>query len=279
MPATLEDFKRAFAVTVSDGNFSRRDEQTVSALKMLKKSVGELPDGDSAKRYQAVLLKLVQRYDAAKKKADRPKSEIAADLEGISRAVVTILAELKKASSASSSPGDAPAGAPSGNGKPAVAGSPSEEGADKTSQKASKTDVEVTENRRGELKKARAAWVAVKTKAEADLEKVKDGARREYLADPDQYPKVVQGCKAIDDILDHLDDELRDTLDQYVSTPVKNQSKLIDLAAAATAVLERYLGYVAGEPLMKAIDKKEFADVTVHAPVMKALKDLKQALA
>src|SRR5262245_28486458 len=109
-----------------------------------------------------------------------------------------------------------------------------------------KKEVEILEDRRRELKKARAAWVAVKIKAEEDLEKVKDGARRQYLADADQFPKVVQGCKSIDDILDNLDDELRDTLDQYVSTPVKNQSKLVGLAAEANEVLDRYLEFVAG---------------------------------
>jgi hypothetical protein len=30
---------------------------------------------------------------------------------------------------------------------------------------------------------------------------------------------------------------------------------------------------------MKAIDLKEFADVTIHAPVMKALRDLRKTLA
>lgn len=166
-----------------------------------------------------------------------------------------------------------------GDGKPAVDALRPEQDADKSSSKPPKSETEVTEDRRAELKKARAAWVAVKTRAEEDLEKVKDGARREYLADAAQFPKVVQGCRAIDEILDNLDDELRDTLDQYASTPVKNQRKLIDLAAAANEVLDRYLEFVAGHALMKAIDKKEFADVTVHAPVMKALKDLKQSLA
>jgi hypothetical protein len=142
-----------------------------------------------------------------------------------------------------------------------------------------KKEVDILEDRRRDLKKARAAWVAVKTKAEEDLEKVKEGARREYMTDADQFPKIVQGCKSIDDVLDNLDDELRDTLDQYVSTPVKNQSKLVGLAAGANEILDRYLNFVATNSLMKAIDMKEFADVTIHAPVMKALKDLKKALA
>jgi hypothetical protein len=169
--------------------------------------------------------------------------------------------------------------APARDGKPDVSKPRPETDGSTASAKPAKTDIEIMEDRRRELKKARAAWVAVKTKAEQDLEKVKHGAQRAYLADADQFPKVVQGCKSIDDILDHLDDDLRDTLDQYVSTPVKNQSKLISLAANANEILDRYLRFVANNSLMKAIDMKEFADVTIHAPVLKALTDLKKSLA
>ena len=44
MPASLEDFKRAFAVTLSDDLFTRRDEQAVAALKTLNKTVGEIKE-------------------------------------------------------------------------------------------------------------------------------------------------------------------------------------------------------------------------------------------
>jgi len=88
----------------------------------------------------------------------------------------------------------------------------------------------------------------------------------------------VAGCKAIDAILDNLDDELRDTLDRYAATPLRAQAKLADLAESATAVLDRYQRYVDSDPVMLAIDQKEFADVMVHAPVSKALRDLRKAL-
>lgn len=139
-------------------------------------------------------------------------------------------------------------------------------------------ELEVLEDRRREFKKARSAWVAVKNKAEMDLELVKDAAHTAYLADTKQFPKIVQGCKDIDAILDNLDDELRDTLDQYASTSLKNQNKLRSLAATAAEILDRYHAYVANNELMKAVDMKEFANVTVHAPVMKALDDLRKAL-
>ncbi|MBL0147852.1 MAG: hypothetical protein IPP87_03615 [Ideonella sp.] len=138
--------------------------------------------------------------------------------------------------------------------------------------------VEVLEDRRRQFKQARAAWVAVKARAEQDLEKVKDGAHMAYMADPAQFPKMVAGCKAIDEILDNLDDELRDTLDQYASTPLRNQRKLQALAATASETLDRYQKFVASNALMKAIDEKEFADVSIHAPVTKALAVLRKAL-
>lgn len=134
------------------------------------------------------------------------------------------------------------------------------------------------EDRRRDFKNARRAWVTVKAQAEEDLEKVKDGARMEYLADADQFPKIVNGCKEIDTILDNLDDQLRDTLDQYASTPLRNQTKLHTLAATATEILDRYIRYVEANPIMKAIDSKEFADVAIHAPIKKALADLRNAL-
>jgi hypothetical protein len=138
--------------------------------------------------------------------------------------------------------------------------------------------LEVLEDRRKQFKRARAAWVTVKNSAEADLEKVKDGVRIAYAADAEQFPKIVAGCKEIDAILDNLDDELRDTLDQYASTPLRHQQKLHALADTAKQALDRYQRYVASNSVMRAIDEKEFADVVVHAPVLKALADLRKAL-
>ena len=151
-------------------------------------------------------------------------------------------------------------------------------GADAKIARATPPAIEVLQDRRREFRRARVQWVSAKQRAEADLELVKAGAHKVYRADAEQYPKVVAGCKAVDAILDHLDDELRDTLDRYAATPLRAQAKLADLAESATAVLDRYQRYVDSDPVMRAIDQKEFADVMVHAPVSKALRDLRKAL-
>ena len=99
-----------------------------------------------------------------------------------------------------------------------------------------------------------------------------------HLTDAQQYPKIEAGCAAIDEILDHLDDALRHTLDQYASTPLRNPKKLRALGAFAVEILERYQGFAANNALMRAIDAQEFANVTVYAPVMRALKALRSSL-
>jgi hypothetical protein len=175
-------------------------------------------------------------------------------------------------------PPDAARGSASAASAPPPAASAAAPAAEPPSAPLTPKQVEVLDDRRREFKKARAAWVAVKNQAEMDLEKVKDGARTMYMADAKQFPKIDQGCKDIDSILDNLDDELRDTLDQYASTPLRNQARLQKLAATATEILDRYRTYVAGNAVMKAIDMKEFANVTIHAPVLKALNDLRKAL-
>jgi hypothetical protein len=177
-------------------------------------------------------------------------------------------------------PADQPAGASAQTSAAADKASAAQDAAEKAAAaKQAAQERNALEERRTAFKKARATWIAVKNKAEADLEKVKAGAKMHYLSDPDQYPKIVKGCKDIDTILDNLDDELRDTLDEYASAPLTNQAKLHTLSATAEKVLDRYYKYVAADSIMEAIDLKEFADVTVHAPIMKALGDLKKALA
>jgi hypothetical protein len=60
---------------------------------------------------------------------------------------------------------------------------------------------------------------------------------------------------------------------------LNNQPKLHALARSASEVLDRYLNYVNNDPILRAIDKREFADVVVHAPILKALTALRKALA
>ena len=128
------------------------------------------------------------------------------------------------------------------------------------------------------FKKARELWVKTRDKAVEDLEQVKQGARNAYMDDLEQFPVVQRKLGDLDEILDNLNDDLRVTLDAYVSTPLRNQQKMQELADEAKQLLGGYMSYVQKSPLLDGIDQKEFANVTMKAPLLKALKQLERAI-
>jgi hypothetical protein len=168
------------------------------------------------------------------------------------------------------------AGAAATNAAPA-AGAQSAAGA--TGTPAGAFDTAVQENLRKEFKQARAKWVAVRKKADQDIEFVKDGVRDHYLTDPVQFPIAMKKIKELDEIMDNLNDDLRDALDAYVSTPLKQQDRLREVAANARQLLENFTRYVDKSPLLAAIDAKEFANVQIKAPMVAAMRDLARAIA
>lgn len=133
-------------------------------------------------------------------------------------------------------------------------------------------------DRRKEFRKARRAWQTVKERAIQDLEAVKDGIRDYYLDDPEQFKIATGKLNQLDAIMDNLNDDLRDVLDKYVSTPQTRKQELQQLESQATTVVQDFLKYASNDKLLNAVDQKEFADVTVKAPIEKALKDLVKTL-
>lgn len=121
--------------------------------------------------------------------------------------------------------------------------------------------------------------MTVRDKAEHDLEVVKDGVRDHYLSDSEQFPIAMKKMKELDDIMEHLNHDLRDALDAYVSTPIKQQDSLHQKAETARQLLERYTKYVSDSPLLAAIDHKEFADVEIQKPMLTAMRDLAKTIA
>lgn len=128
------------------------------------------------------------------------------------------------------------------------------------------------------FKQARQLWVKTRDKAIEDLETVKQGARNAYMDDLEQFPVVQRKLGDLDEILDNLNDDLRVTLDAYVSTPLRNQQKMEELAEEAKQLLNGYMSYVKKSPLLDGIDQKEFANVTMKAPLLKALQQLERAI-
>ncbi len=165
-------------------------------------------------------------------------------------------------------------GAPqAGNGQAAAAGAGAAAGNGAPATEAQQ------ENLRKEFKQARAKWVVVRKKADQDIEAVKDGVRDHYLTDPVQFPIAMKKIKELDQIMDNLNDDLRDALDAYVSTPLKQQDRLRETADNARQLLEKFTKYVETSQLLDAVDAKEFANVQIKAPMMTAMRELARTIA
>jgi gas vesicle protein len=150
--------------------------------------------------------------------------------------------------------------------------------ADGATAAAAPADEAAIDDRRKEFRKARRAWQTVKEQAIQDLEAVKDGIRDYYLDDPEQFKLATSKLGQLDAIMDNLNDDLRDVLDKYVSTPKTRQAELQQLGANATQIVQQFLNFANSDKLLNAVDQKEFADVSVKAPIEKALKDLVKTL-
>ena len=131
---------------------------------------------------------------------------------------------------------------------------------------------------RKEFQESRKYWVKVRNQAIRDLEAVKAGVLKYYLDDPQQFQVARTKLRELDEVMDNLNDDLRDALQDYAATPLKQQAKLQQHGEKAVQLLDTYLSYVERSALLDAIEKKEFADVSVRTPLQTALKKLAQTI-
>jgi hypothetical protein len=156
----------------------------------------------------------------------------------------------------------------------AAARTPQEDGA----TRAAAGGAQSAENMRKEFKQARKRWVEVRAQAERDLEIVKDGVRNHYMDDLEQFPIAMNKLKELDEIMDNLNDDLRDALDAYVATPLNQQARLKELGTSARELLDTFATYVDRSDLLAAIDQREFADVQIQGPMARAMRDLAKTI-
>jgi hypothetical protein len=141
---------------------------------------------------------------------------------------------------------------------------------------------EAMENRRVEFVKARLFWNSALETAVQTIEKVKDAIRDHYLDDPELFKVATSKLKQFDTIMDNIGDDLRDVLDQYVSTPKSRQEQLRELGNQARETAEKFLSYVKNDALLNAVDNEAdmgLDGVKIREPLEKALKDLISKLA
>ena len=257
MTTTIEEFKKAFSTSSPSPEdlVKQFDRRVSAALKLLKELVDAQEQTGSGRGARTELVTVVKRFDRAKKRDGSPQ-EVAAELEEIRQATLVMISELQQA------PDSSPAASQLA---PAARGS--------------ETSKQRPPDLRRHFRTARLGWVKVRDQAIQDLEAVKDGICNHYLDDPDQLPVVLDRLGDLDEIMDNLSDDLRDVLDAYVGTRLDDRRRLEELAEEARQTLTTFQDYLSKSELLAAVDQKEFANVTIKAPMESALRKLAAAIA
>jgi hypothetical protein len=117
----------------------------------------------------------------------------------------------------------------------------------------------------------RLAWVATRTKVQAELRKLEAAILERYKGQLVR-PQVAKSVRQFDRVLALFDESLSDKLDGALNSA--DEAEKQRWHAEARTVIEKYQGYLADDPLVQALDDNPFLPVAVRATLDKTLSTL-----
>lgn len=117
----------------------------------------------------------------------------------------------------------------------------------------------------------RLAWGATRKKIQAELQKLEKAILESYQGNA-VLPQVTQGVRKLDGVLAMFDESLNDTLDSALNAtdPAAKQG----FHDEARAIIARYQGFLASDPIVKELDANPFVPITVQATLTSTLSTL-----
>lgn len=126
------------------------------------------------------------------------------------------------------------------------------------------------------VRKARTAWGATRRKMQSDLDSVRQAVLDAYR----DHPVLESLEKTLDDkigpVLGRLDDALSDKLDEL--SAVTDAAAATRLAGEAQQILRGYQEYIAGEPLIAALDSNPLTPVSLQKSLTATLVVLSKSV-
>jgi hypothetical protein len=127
------------------------------------------------------------------------------------------------------------------------------------------------------LGRARVEWIATRTRALGDMQRLKAAIQTEFKNDPQQQAQLAAAIARLDAIFEQLNEDLGNQLDDVLNEkdPVRRQ----ELAAVATGTMNRFLEYVASDEIMAELDSNEVVpEIQIAGLVRNRLKEIEAAL-
>jgi len=124
--------------------------------------------------------------------------------------------------------------------------------------------------------KSRLAWLAARQKVQSEIDKLRGGLIAAFDGFDIQTELHAEYTQFVAPVLEALDESLADKLDEATNaTNPATRAKLVD---EAKAIIQRYQAYLAGEPVIIALDTNPIVPVAIRPTLTTTLTALAQAV-
>jgi len=124
--------------------------------------------------------------------------------------------------------------------------------------------------------KSRLAWLAARQKVQSEMEKLRGGLIAAFDGFDIEAEIHSEYTEFVAPVLAALDESLADKLDEATNaTSPAARAKLVE---EAKAIIQRYQNYLAGEPVIVALDANPIVPVTIGQTLTTTLTALAQAV-
>lgn len=126
---------------------------------------------------------------------------------------------------------------------------------------------------------ARGTWIKVKDQAVNNIHAIRDAMVAEFKDVPDLKENLARGVKELDEVAGKFNDDLKRKFDEFTADPPPPAPDRDRIKRETLGLIEAYRAEIEGNSIYEDLDQREFAQVLVKAPLLKALNGLAKDLA
>lgn len=124
--------------------------------------------------------------------------------------------------------------------------------------------------------KSRLAWLATRQKIQSEMDKLRGGLIAAFEGFDIEAELHAEYTQFVAPVLEALDESLADKLDEATNaTDPAKRSKLVE---EARTIIQRYESYLAGEPVIAALDTNPVVPLAIRQTLTTTLTALAQAV-
>ena len=126
---------------------------------------------------------------------------------------------------------------------------------------------------------ARGTWIKVKDQAVANIHAIRDAMVAEYKDAAEVKENLARGVKELDEVAAKFNEELKLKFDAFTADPPPPPDAREGIKRETLALIGAYRQEIEGNSIYEDLDQREFAQVLVKAPLLKALAGMAKDLA